>query len=471
MIAPMSAAPEKSDPADGPAGPPVVTVVGGGLAGSEAARVLAAAGLAVRLYEMRPATTTPAHKSGDLGELVCSNSLGSLSPTTGKGLLLGELDQLGSLVLRAARTAAVPAGASLAVDREVFATTVTAAIAAEPLIEVVREEVTELPEGPTLITTGPLTGQALSAAIGAVTGSQHLYFYDAIAPIVTAESLDLDVVYAASRYGKGDPDFLNCPLTEEQYETLIDDLLESDKVPAQDFEQAVYFEGCMPIEVMAERGRQTLSFGPLRPVGLEDPRTGRRPHAVVQLRREDKAGQLYNLVGFQTKLKWPEQKRVLRKIPGLEQAEFVRLGSVHRNTFLNAPTLLAPDLSLRARQDLWFGGLIAGTEGYAESAGLGLMAALAIISRLRGLEFEPPPPTTALGGLMAWLREADPEHFQPMNVNFGLLPPLEQRPSQKGKRARREALAARAEAAMTTWLDASPWAEMLRGGQPATRAG
>ena len=429
-----------------------ITIVGGGLAGTEAARVLSAAGLGARLFEMRPTRTTAAHKTGDLAELVCSNSLGSLELATGKGVLLEEMTRLGSLVVDAAKRNAVPAGSSLAVDRDVFARRVTAGVAGLEGIEVVREEHPSLPDdGPALIATGPLTSDALGAAIGALTGTDDLFFYDAIAPIVTAESLDHEVLYAASRWGRGSPDFLNCPLDRPGYEAFVDDLLAGDTVPTKDFEQAAYFEGCMPIEELAARGRQTLAFGPMRPVGLEDPRNGRTAFAVVQLRREDKHGQLYNLVGFQTKLRYPEQKRIFRTLPGLGSAEFARLGSVHRNTYLNSPTVLAPDLSARARPELWFAGQMTGVEGYAESAAIGLVAALSIVARVRGRDFEPPPRTTAIGSLMAYMREADPKHFQPMNVNFGLMPPLGKR--IRDKRERRAALAARALEELEAWID------------------
>lgn len=426
-------------------------MVGGGLAGCEAARVLAAAGIPVRLFEMRPERQTPAHASGELAEIVCSNSLGSTVLHTSKGVLLEELRRMGSLVVRLAERHAVPAGASLAVDRDAFARDMTAEVAALPRVQVVREEVTAVPAGPTLLATGPLTGDALAADIARLTGREQLYFYDAIAPIVTAESLDRSVVFAASRWGRGEPDFLNVPFSREEYEAFVAALLSAEAVPAKDFETEVFFEGCMPIEELARRGERTLAFGPMRPVGLDDPRTGRRPYAVLQLRREDAHGQLYNLVGFQTKLRYPEQKRVFRMLPGFAQAEFARLGSVHRNTYVNAPGLLAPDLSLKTRDDLWFGGLLAGTEGYAECAALGLVCGLAMAARLRGETFVPPPDLTMLGGLLAYLRDTQPANFQPMNVNFGLLAPTEGG-KRRGKRERRLAAAERALQHTDAWL-------------------
>ncbi len=430
----------------------IVNVVGGGLAGSEATRVLAAAGVPVRLHEMRPARLTPAHETGGLAEIVCSNSLGSIAPQTSKGVLLEEMRRLGSLIVSAAEQHSVPAGASLAVERKPFSEHVSRVIEALPGVEISRDEVLAVPTtGPTLLATGPLTGDSLAASLAELTGSEHLAFYDAIAPIVTAESLDHDVLYAASRYGRGSPDFLNCPLDKEQYTRFVGELLEGDKVEPKPFEQEIFFEGCMPVEEIARRGEQTLAFGPMRPVGLPDPRTGRIPYAVMQLRREDPHGQLYNLVGFQTKLKYGEQKRVFRTLPGMEHAEFARLGSIHRNTFLNTPALLEPDLSLSTRRDLWFGGLLVGVEGYAECAAAGLMAALGVVAALQGRAFEPPPRTTMVGGLLAHLREADAGNFQPMNVNFGLLPPLERK--VKGKRERRLAAAERALSDMDHWIE------------------
>ena len=428
-----------------------VTVIGGGLAGSEAADVLRAAGFEVTLLEMRPVRQTPAHTTGDLAELVCSNSLGSTDRHTAKGMLLAELEQLGSLIVRAAMLNRVPAGTSLAVERSGFASHVTSALAGR--VDVQRTEATSVGNGPVLVATGPLTAPALSADIGRLTGQEHLYFYDAIAPIVTAESLNHDKIYAASRYGKGSPDFLNCPFTEEEYNALVDALLNSETVPTKDFEKEIFFDRCMPVEEIASRGRMTLAFGPMRPVGLEDPRTGKRPYAVLQLRREDKAGQLYNLVGFQTKLRYGEQSRVFGLIPGLENAEFVRLGSVHRNTFINTPGVLNECLSLKSRPDVWFGGQIMGAEGYAENTASGLMAALFLIADARGERLAPPPRTTAIGALLAYLREADPKHFQPMNFNFGLLPPIEGRfKGRDRKRMKREAMSDRAGRDLAAWV-------------------
>jgi len=444
-----------------------VTVIGGGLAGCEAASVLSAAGLPVRLHEMRPLRTTPAHTSGELAEIVCSNSLGSTAPATSKRVLLDELRRLGSLVLATAEAHAVPAGASLAVDRQAFSAAMTRAVAALPGVTLVRGEVERLPaDGPVLVATGPLTSDALASSLAEVTGGRHLAFHDAIAPIVTAESLDHGVLYPASRYGRGSPDFLNLPLDRSQYDAFVAGLLAADTVADKPFEPLSVFEGCMPIEVMAARGPRTLAFGPMRPVGLPDPRTGRLPHAVVQLRREDRHGQLYNLVGFQTRLRHGEQKALLRTLPGMGRAEFVRLGSMHRNTFLNTPALLSDDLSLRTRPSLWFGGLLIGVEGYAECAASGLVAALAIVARMRGLDWEPLPRTSLLGGLLAHLREADPAHFQPMNVNFGLLPPAGA--GRAGKPARRQAAAERALADLDAWIARQRGRELLP--EPVQRA-
>jgi methylenetetrahydrofolate--tRNA-(uracil-5-)-methyltransferase len=431
-----------------------LTVVGGGLAGSEAAWQAARAGVAVTLHEMRPVRPTAAHKTGLLGELVCSNSLKSDQPDSAPGQLKAELRGLGSLILSAADGSKVPAGTALAVDREKFSEAITAALEAHPAVTIVRDEVTALPEGPAVVATGPLTAPGLSAALKEASGEDALYFYDAISPIVAAESIDLDVAFRASRYGRGEEaegDYLNCPLDREQYITFVQTLLEAQTVvPAPFEEKAVYFEGCMPIEEMASRGVLTLAHGPMKPVGLTDPASGRRPFAVVQLRQEDLGRHYYNLVGFQTKLTYPEQDRVFRMIPGLEHAEFLRHGAVHRNTYLNAPRCLAPDLSLKARGDVWLAGQITGVEGYLESTAMGLMAGRFAAARMLGTPFAAPPETTALGSLLRYLGHADPAHFQPMNVNFGLFPPLE---AQAGRRAeRRSAAIARARADFEGWL-------------------
>jgi methylenetetrahydrofolate--tRNA-(uracil-5-)-methyltransferase len=442
-----------------------VVVIGGGLAGCEAAWRLARAGVEVDLHEMKPALRSPAQRLEGLCELVCSNSLRSDNPQNAVGLLHDELRRLHSLVLACADETRVPAGDALAVDRERFSRLVTARIESEPLIRLRREEVTALPgpPGPVLVATGPLTSDALAASLSAACGGR-LAFYDAIAPIVSADSVDLSTAYARSRYGKGGgDDYLNLPLDVAQYRAFVAALLSAEKVPAHDFEEPRYFEGCLPLEVMAARGPEVLSHGPMKPVGLEDPRTGQRPHAVAQLRREDLAGTAYNLVGFQTRLTWPEQRRVFREhLPGLAHAEFLRLGQVHRNTFIDAPRLLAPDLSLRDRPHLFFAGQITGVEGYVESAACGHMAARAVLDRLAGRAFHPPPPGTALGALHRHLTgAAHPpgiEH-QPSNVVFALFPPLPldasasplaggrpsllaQRP--RGKEARKAAYAERA---------------------------
>ncbi|HXE57150.1 MAG TPA: methylenetetrahydrofolate--tRNA-(uracil(54)-C(5))-methyltransferase (FADH(2)-oxidizing) TrmFO [Gemmatimonadales bacterium] len=411
------------------------TVVGGGLAGCEAAWALAERGVRVTIVEMRPVVRTPAHQTDRLAELVCSNSFKSTDLANAHGLLKAELRDLGSLLLRCAGEASVPAGAALAVDRELFSRAVHERVTAHPNVTVVREEATALPS-PGVIATGPLTSDRLAAAIQARLGTSALAFYDAIAPIVSAESLDHGKLYALSRYGKGEgEDYLNAPMTREQYEAFIDALAAADQFAGHDFDAVPYFEGCLPIEEMARRGRDTLRFGPMKPVGLPDPRTGREPYAVVQLRREDRAGQMWNLVGFQTRLRIPEQKRVFAMIPGLEQAEFLRYGSIHRNAYVNSPASLGPALTLRDDGLVFFAGQITGVEGYTESIGTGLLAGINLARRLRGLEPLVPPPTTMLGGLYRYLREADPRHFQPMNANFGLLDPLtaaDQAPPSEG---------------------------------------
>ncbi len=437
-----------------------VTVIGGGLAGSEAAWQLARAGVEVALVEMKPARRTPAQRQDGLAELVCSNSLRSDNPLNAVGLLHEELRRLGSLALACADATRVPAGDALAVDRERFSRLVTERIEAERRVVLRREEASALPPPPELavVATGPLTSDALAADLAAVTGGR-LAFYDAIAPIVAADSIDRSVAYALSRYGKGaGDDYLNLPLGEAEYRAFVAALLSAEKVPAHDFEDPRYFEGCLPIEVMAERGPEVLCHGPMKPVGLEDPRTGRRPYAVVQLRREDAEGTAYNLVGFQTRLTWPEQRRVFReRIPGLAAAEFLRLGQVHRNTFVDAPRALAPDLSLRARPHLFLAGQITGVEGYVESAACGLVAARAVLARLGGRPFRPPPPGTALGALHRHVTGAAPEGaggYQPTNVVFSLFPPLPPaaRGARRGKEARKAAYLERARREILEWL-------------------
>jgi len=432
----------------------VVHVIGGGLAGSEAAWQLARRGWAARLYEMRPARGTEAHRGDRLAELVCSNSFRSASLDAAVGLLKDEMRRLGSLVMRVADLARVPAGAALAVDREIFAAEITRAIEAESAIEIVREEVTSLErfgEEPVIVATGPLTSPALYEELRVLFGRDHLYFYDAISPIVTADSIDRSVVFAASRYQKGGDDYLNCPLSREEYHRFVDEVLSAETVPTREFEKCIVFEGCMPIEEIARRGRDTLAFGPMRPVGLLDPRTGKRPHAVVQLRQDDRQATLYSLVGFQTKMTYPEQRRVLRTIPGLERAEFVRLGSLHRNTFIHSPSLLEPTLELRSRKSIRLAGQLIGVEGYVESAASGLLAGVNVARGLEGRLPVVPPQTTALGSLLAYVTDSSRRDFQPMNANYGLFPPLSGTLRGREKRA---ALGRRAGADVAAWIGA-----------------
>lgn len=425
-----------------------LVVIGGGLAGSEAAWQAARRGLRVVIYEMRPVQMTPAHRSDRLAELVCSNSLGSNLTDRAPGLLKEELRRLGSLVMACADATAVPAGGALAVDREAFAQRVTGQVTAQPGIILRRREVTAIPEGrPVVIATGPLTAPALAGQIAALTGSEHLYFYDAMAPLVTADSVDMTIAFRASRYGRGEEeggDYLNCPMTQAEYERFVRELVNAATIPLRDFERKDprFFEACLPVEVLARRGPQALAFGPLKPVGLIDPRTGKRPYAVVQLRQDNRAGTLYNLVGFQTNLKWSEQDRVFRLIPGLEQAEFVRYGQMHRNTFLNSPALLRPTMQFRERDDLFFAGQITGTEGYVGSVASGLVAGLNAARLVAG---QPPvvfPPTTMIGALCSYVAGAASAPFQPMKANFGLLPPLH--PPVRNKRVRYAAYVCRA---------------------------
>ena len=428
------------------------TVVGGGLAGSEAAWALAERGVSVTLHEMRPLIKTPAHQTDRLAELVCSNSFKSVELTNAHGLLKAELRALGSLLLPCADMARVPAGSALAVDRELFSQAVHDRITGHPNISVVRDEVTELPDAG-IVATGPLTSERLTQAMVNRLGASALAFYDAIAPVVSADSLDMDRLYPLSRYGKGDgDDYLNAPMDAAAYEQFIDALVAGDQHQGHAFDEVPYFEGCLPVEEMASRGRETLRFGPMKPVGLVDPKTGREPHAVVQLRREDRAGQMWNLVGFQTRLRIPEQQRVFRMIPGLEGAEFLRFGSIHRNSYLNSPASLAPGLTARDNSQLFFAGQITGVEGYTESLGTGLMAGINLARALSGLPVTLPPATTMLGALYRYLREANPNHFQPMNANFGLLDPL---PGRVKKDRKKELLAERAQAHFKVWLEES----------------
>jgi methylenetetrahydrofolate--tRNA-(uracil-5-)-methyltransferase len=426
------------------------------------------AGCDVDLIEMRPLRRTEAHETESLAELVCSNSFRNNSRDTAVGLLKEEMRQLGSLVMRCADVHAVPAGSALAVDRQAFADAMTAAIAAHPRITVQRAEVTALPDGVAIIATGPLTSPALSAALQEVLGTKHLYFYDAIAPIVSAHSIDREIAFAASRYGKGGDDYLNLPFNRDEYYAFIDAVLAAEKVPTRDFERCVYFEGCMPIEEMARRGRDTLAFGPMRPVGLTDPRTGRRPFAVAQARQDNAAATLYNLVGFQTKMTYPEQRRVLRMIPGLAAAEFVRLGSLHRNTFVDSPRALEPTLQLRQRPTAFLAGQLIGVEGYVESAASGILAGLNAVRLLDGRALVVPPPLTALGSLIAYVTDRARREFQPMNANYGLFPV--EGVSGRG-RDRRAALAERAVSAAADWLTGAGLVDEIGARQQSATAG
>ncbi|HET7231513.1 MAG TPA: methylenetetrahydrofolate--tRNA-(uracil(54)-C(5))-methyltransferase (FADH(2)-oxidizing) TrmFO [Longimicrobium sp.] len=449
-----------------------ITVVGGGLSGSEAAYQLAERGHDVTLYEMRPVKGTPAHQTDKLGEIVCSNTFKSEDPQNAHGLLKLEMEELGaggSLLLACARESRIPGGTALTVDRIEFAQRMTAAIEANPRIRVVREEMSGLPDGPAIIATGPLTSDALSLSIRRALGDEDgLSFFDAIAPVVSDESLDKETLFAASRWGKGEgDDYLNAPMTREQYDAFIEALKTGEEHAGHDWENVPYFEGCLPIEVMAHRGNETLRFGPMKPVGLPVPQwDGKRAHAIVQLRREDRAGQMWNLVGFQTRLRIPEQKRIFRMIPGLQDAEFLRWGSIHRNTYLNFPAKLSAHGSLRDRPELIFAGQITGVEGYTESTAVGILAAANLDRIVRGLEPAVPPPTTMMGGLMRYLRDSEPKHFAPMNSNFGLLDPLENGPKKMKKEERRERLVERARADFAAWMDAHE----LRVHEPATRA-
>ena len=423
-----------------------VNVVGGGLAGCEAAWQLARRGVPVDLYEMRPVTGTAAHATGDLAELVCSNSFRSRSLTTGAGLLKEEMRRMGSLIISLGEAHQVPAGSALAVDRTRFARAVSEQVAALPGLRLIRRELEVVPPGLTILATGPLTAQPLSECIGDLLGTEHLYYYDAISPVVTAESVDTAVAFRASRYDERPGDYLNLPLTQADYYRLVDAVVEAEKVPVRSFER--FFEGCLPIEEMARRGRETLAFGPMRPTGLVDPASGQRPYAVVQLRQENHEGTLYNLVGFQTKMTYPEQKRVFSLIPGLANAVFVRYGSLHRNTFINAPRHLLRTLQWRGAPRLFFAGQITGVEGYIESAASGLLAGINAGRLALGADPVTPPGTTALGSLLHYITDTGREAFQPMNVNFGLFPNL---PAKARGRRKKELMAERSLRDLERW--------------------
>lgn len=426
-----------------------LTIIGGGLAGTEAAWQAAEQGAHVILYEMRPSHNTPAHLTDKLAELVCSNSLGTTMPDRAAGLLKAELGHIGSLILDCAKNTAVPAGTALAVDREKFAEAVTRRIESHPNIRLAREEMPAIPEGPTIIASGPLTSERLSTDIARLLGSKHLYFYDALAPIVAADSIDMTIAFKAARYdtdGEND-DYINCPFTEDEYKHFTRELLNAERIPLREFEEAIksgvsagpdkFFEGCLPAEIIASRGEQSLAYGPMRPMGLTDPRSKRRPYAVLQLRQDNLAASLYNIVGFQTNLTWPEQKRVFRLVPGLGGAEFARYGQMHRNTFINSPTLLEPTMQTRQRPDLFFAGQITGVEGYMGNAASGLVAGLNAARLIKGQPLITFPPTTMIGALCWYITHAEPKTFQPMKANFGLMPPLENPPKGKRDRARR----------------------------------
>jgi methylenetetrahydrofolate--tRNA-(uracil-5-)-methyltransferase len=435
----------------------IIKIIGGGLAGSEAAWQLAERGYPVELYEMRPHKTTGAHVSNRLSELVCSNSMGSKLADRATGVLQNELKVLKSLLIESAEHTAVPAGGALAVDRDAFASLVTSKIEAHPNIKVIRQEITEIPDGPTIIATGPLTAPTLAKAIAQLAGQEYLYFYDAIAPIVTAESIDMTIAFRASRYDRGDEeegDYINCPMDKAEYDAFVQAIRAAKTAELRDFERddPHFFEGCLPIEQLASRGEDTLAFGPMRPVGLRDPRTGKRPHAIVQLRRDNLAGSLYNIVGFQTNIKWGEQEQILRLIPGLAQAEFERMGQMHRNTFINSPTLLEPTMQMRSRSDLFFGGQITGVEGYVGNVATGLVAAINLARQLEGKSAYILPPTTMIGALCHYVTHAEPKHFQPMKANFGIMPELDN--PIKNKRDRYAAYAERANNAIRNSLTA-----------------
>ncbi|SDG97556.1 methylenetetrahydrofolate--tRNA-(uracil-5-)-methyltransferase [Alteribacillus persepolensis] len=427
-----------------------VNVIGAGLAGSEAAWQLAKRGVQVNLYEMRPNKQTPAHHTDKFAELVCSNSLRGNSLANAVGVLKEEMRQLDSVIIRAADACSVPAGGALAVDRHEFAAKVTELVKGHDNVRVHEEEIQEIPEGPTIIATGPLTTEGLSENIRELSGEDHLYFYDAAAPIIETDSIDMNQAYVKSRYDKGEAAYINCPMTEEEFDRFYEALVEAETVPLKEFEKEIFFEGCMPVEVMAKRGKKTLLFGPMKPVGLEHPETGERPHAVVQLRQDNQAGTLYNIVGFQTHIKWGPQKEVVRMIPGLENAEIVRYGVMHRNTFINSPNLLEPTYQSKKREDLFFAGQITGVEGYVESAAAGLIAGRNAARLRKGEPLEILPEETVIGGLAQYITTANPDNFQPMNANFGLLPRLPEK--IKNKKERNEKLAERALGAIQNFV-------------------
>ncbi|MER3122095.1 FADH(2)-oxidizing methylenetetrahydrofolate--tRNA-(uracil(54)-C(5))-methyltransferase TrmFO [Bacillus altitudinis] len=411
-----------------------VNVIGAGLAGSEAAWQIAKRGIKVHLYEMRPVKQTPAHHTDKFAELVCSNSLRANALTNAVGVLKEEMRHLDSAIIAAADVSSVPAGGALAVDRHEFAANVTDRVKNHPNVTVFQEEVQSIPEGPTIIATGPLTSEALSKELKSLTGEEYLYFYDAAAPILEKDSIDMDKVYLKSRYDKGEAAYLNCPMTEEEFDRFYEALISAETVPLKEFEKEIFFEGCMPIEVMAKRGKKTMLFGPMKPVGLEDPKTGKRPYAVVQLRQDDAAGTLYNIVGFQTHLKWGDQKEVFRLIPGLEEAEIVRYGVMHRNTFINSPSLLKPTYQFKNRDDLFFAGQMTGVEGYVESAASGLVAGINAARFVKGEELVTLPEETAIGSMAYYITSTNKKSFQPMNANFGLLKDLGVRIKNKQER-------------------------------------
>jgi methylenetetrahydrofolate--tRNA-(uracil-5-)-methyltransferase len=448
---------------------PSITIIGAGLSGTEAALQIAKRGQSVHLYEMRPLVSTGAHKSADLAELICSNSLGSNLPDRASGVLKNELRRLGSFLLDCAETAAVPAGTALAVDRDLFARSVTEQIKSQPNIKLFRQEITEIPSGPVILASGPLTSESLSNAIAAFTGEENLYFYDAIAPIILAESINMDIAFRASRFGRGEQgegDYINCPFSKKEYEAFVNALIQADRIALRSYELEIeqgidagahrFFEACLPVEILARRGTQSLSFGPMRPVGIIDPHTGKRPYAIIQLRQDNIAGSLYNMVGFQTNLTYPEQKRVFRMIPGLQNAEFIRYGQMHRNTFVAAPKILLPTLQHRNRPDLFFAGQITGVEGYMGNIATGLLAGWNI-SRLVNQQLPLSlPPETMLGALCHYITQADGKNFQPMKANFGILPPL-QIDHRITKRERSQLYAERALGSLNKFLGAVDW--------------